>query len=353
MIGVHGIGTYFPAEVRTNAWWPAELVAGWMDARAKRPPPPLAADASAGVRRVAKAMAEQAHDPFQGTRERRVAAASETIADMEEQAARSALARAGTDPSAIDLLLVHTVVPDVLLSNPAAVLHRRLGLGSACLALQADGAAYSFLAQLAVAEAMIVSGRAKVALLVQSCVATRLIDREDPGSVLVGDGAAAVVLGQVSGDRGFLGAVHYTDGRFPNSLVMSVPGGTWMDAGRARMHVADPLQMRDVFLSTADVCKQSVDDLLAKIGLAVSDIGYLCVYQGTAWLRRVVHDYLGIGEVRSVETFSRYGYLSAAMIPVNLAAAEAEGELHDDALVVLTGGGTGMTYGAAALRWGR
>jgi 3-oxoacyl-[acyl-carrier-protein] synthase-3 len=134
---------------------------------------------------------------------------------------------------------------------------------------------------------------------------------------------------------------------------MSVPGGTWFDAGRPRMHVAEPAQLRDVFLATADVCKQSVEAVLATTGHTVADIDFLCVYQGTPWLRGVVHEYLRVGEVKSVETFTQLGYLSAAMIPVNLFVAESEHELGDDDLVVLTGGGTGMTYGAAVLRWGR
>ncbi len=353
MIGILGLGSYFPSEVRTNAWWPPELVAGWMEARAKRRPPPLPDDASEGMRRVVAAMTAQAPDPFQGTRERRVVAPTETVFDMEEQAARTAIARAEIDPRDIDLVLGYTVVPDVLLSNPASVLHRRLGLSNACLTLQADAATYSFLAQLALAEGLIAAGRAKTALLVQSSISTRLIDREDPGSVLCGDGAAAVVVGEVARGRGILGSVHFTDGRFPNSLVMSVPGGTWMDAGRPRLHVADPQQLHDVFLATADVCKTSVDAVLAKLGLAAAEIQFSCVHQGTAWLQRVVNSHSGLGNARSVETFSRYGYLFAAMIPTNLDVAERERQVCDDDLVLLAGGGTGMTYGATLLKWGR
>jgi 3-oxoacyl-[acyl-carrier-protein] synthase III len=40
------------------------------------------------------------------------------------------------------------------------------------------------------------------------------------------------------------------------------------------------------------------------------------------------------------------------MIPAALFEAQQEGELADGDLVVLSGGGTGMTYGAAVLRWG-
>lgn len=352
-IGVLGLGAWFPSAIRTNDWWPAELVERWMAERARRPPPALPADATEGMRRVIAAMASQARDPFQGARERRVIAAEDTLLDLEERAARRALEQAALEPREVDLVLTSTVFPDVLLSNPGAMLHARLGLSPACLVLQVEAAAYGFLAQLAVAEGMLASGRARHALLVQSCAATRFVATEDPGSVLLGDGASALVLGPVSAGRGLVGSVHFTDGRFPRTFVMSVPGGCWFDDGRPLLHVADPVQMRDVFLSTADVCKQSVDAILDRTGHAIGDLDFLCVFQGTPWLRELVHDYVGATAARSVETFTRYGYLSAAMIPTNLHVAVEQGTLRDGDLVVLTGGGTGVTYGATLLRWGR
>lgn len=352
VIGILGVGAYFPSEVRTNAWWPDDVVARWMADR--RPPPTLGDDATEGMHRVVAAMAAQARDPFQGSRERRVAAPDVSVHDLEEKAARIAIERAGIDPAGIDLLLTYSVVPDVLLSNPAALLHHRLGLSRACLALQPEAAAYSFLAQLTLAEAMLASGRARSALLVQSSTATRFAPQEDPGSVLLGDGATAVVLGPVAATRGIEGAVHFADGRYPHGFVMSVPGGRWFDEGRPVMRTKDPAQMREVFLSTADVCKTGVEAVLAKTNHTIEEVDFLCVFQGTPWLREVVHQYIGVGAAtRSTEIFTRFGYMSAAMIPANLYLAEQEGNLRDGDLVVLTGGGSGVAYGATALRWGR
>jgi len=53
-----------------------------------------------------------------------------------------------------------------------------------------------------------------------------------------------------------------------------------------------------------------------------------------------------------VETFTRFGYLFAAILPAGLFCATQERLLHEGDVVVLCGGGTGMTYGATALRWG-
>ncbi len=298
------------------------------------------------------AMAAQALDPFQGTIERRVIPEDMSVYDMEEYAAKEAIERSGVNVNEIDVLLTYTLVPDYWLSNPACTLHDRLGLRRECFAMHTDAATYSFMMQLSLAESLIAAGRARFALLVQSCAATRLIGIEDPGCVLVGDGAAAAVVGPVASERGVIASAHFTDGRYPRSLIAGVPGGRWFE-GRSRMHIGDRDQMYEVFVRTADVCKQGVDAVLDKTETSQSDIDFLCVYQGTPWLGEVVQDYLGLRTARTVETFTRFGYISAAMIPANLYFAEKEGVLGNGDLAILTGGGTGMTYGATLLRWGR
>lgn len=352
-VGILGIGMYLPPEVRRNDWWPESVVASWMEqrkaARSGPPRPPR----TEGEALVMKAMSEQAIDPFQGAVERHVMPAGMSIVDMEEQAARMAIERAGIDPGSIDLVLTHTAMPDELLGNPACAVHHRLGLPKACLTLQADASTYSFLSQLTLARAMIVAGSANHALLIQSCGASRLVDIASPIAPLFGDGATAIVLGPVSNSRGIRSAAHITDGRFPRTLVASVPHACWFDAGRAVLHVGDADQMQEVFLSTADACREGIETALRAANVRSDEIDVFCIHQGTPWLRRVVQTYTGLDGARSVETFAKTGYMFAAILPAGLYVAEREGALATDDLVILTGGGPGMTYGALVLRWGR
>jgi 3-oxoacyl-[acyl-carrier-protein] synthase-3 len=352
-IGILGVGMYVPPDVRGNDWWPAELVERWREQRRTAPrgaPPAVSTD---GGRLVLAALAGQAEDPFGGARQRHVMAAEQSVFEMEERAARDALDRAGVAPAEIDVLLTYTVVPDKLLSNPACILHRRLGLAEKCFSVQIDAATYAFSAQLELAEALVASGRARRALLVQSCAATRLVDKNDPVSAVFGDGATAVVVGRVADGRGLVSSVHYTDGRYPDSLVASPRGRSWYEEGRSTIHIADPAQMQTVLLATVDVIKQSVDAALADAGLTARDVSFVCMHQGTPWLRELVQKYTGLEHARSVETFTRFGYLFAAILPAGLLCAQAEGLLSPGDVVILCGGGTGMTYGATVMRWCR
>src|SRR5437762_10896594 len=108
---------------------------------------------------------------------------------MELAASEEAIARAEVDRGSIDLLLTNTSVPEYLLSSTACLLHHRLGLHRRCFTLQVDAVSNSFQMQLALAERMIAAGRARCALLVQSCSVLRLVDPKAPIAPLFGDAA--------------------------------------------------------------------------------------------------------------------------------------------------------------------
>lgn len=349
--GILAVGGYLPAEVRSNAVWPADRIAAWLAGRSAAPRRDRTG-LTAGEVRVLDAMEHQARDPFLETVERRIAPPELDILDLEARAASSALERAGVSPREVDVLLVHSVVPDYQLANSACGLHARLGCRGECLTLSTEATAYTSLAQLAIAEAMVVAGRARRVLCVQSCLGSRIVEMTDPSSLLLGDGATAFLVGAVAGDRGVLSTSHFTDGASVDGLVMSVPGGRWYDPGTPRVHVANPKHLAAAQLQIADTCARAVDEALATANVSRDEIAALIVYQGTPWLQRVVYEQLGITRLTPYDIFARYGYLSSAMLPAAIWEAEQAGQIADDDLVVLVGGGTGMTYGAAVLRWG-
>jgi len=349
-LGLLGVATYLPEIRRTNDWWPDETVRRWR--QAPRMLPPLQdGEPTPAMARVLAAMARQEFDPFGGVTERRVMPEDMSSVHMEARAAELAIERAGIDRCEIDLLLTHTALPEYLLSSTACVLHHELGLATACFTMQLDASSYSFLAQLTVAEQMIVTGRARYALLVQSSASSRLIDPEDSDSVLHGDGASAVVVGPTSAG-GLLAAAHRTDGTYPRTLVAGVRGGRWYDEGRVVLHRGDPRDTARIFLLTADLAIEAVHAALGEAGVSAAEVDFYAAHQGTPWLRQVTQEAVGIDRARSVDMFSSTGYLFSASIPLVLETAQRRGLLNRDDIVVMNGGGGGVTYGAVVLRWG-
>lgn len=349
-VGILGFGMYLPPQVRTNDFWDPAVVATW---RGPGGGPITPESLTPAGREIVAAMQDAGGDPFQGTLARHVLAPDVPIVELEAAAALSALAHSGTSTSEIDLLLTCTAPVDYQLTNSACALHERLGLPRHCFSLQVDGAQYAFLLQLTLAQSMIQAGHARKALLVQASAASRIADVRSPVSAVFGDGATAFVVGEVSTDRGILGAAHHTDGRLPNTLVASVPGARWFDDGRAVLHLADPSGMRDILLRTVDLTVESIHAALSQARLEPRDVDVLVMHQGMPWLRHLVERHAGLTHTRSVDTYEKTGHLLAAFVPSTLVAAQEAGILADNQVVVIAGGGNGMTYGAIVLRWGR
>jgi 3-oxoacyl-[acyl-carrier-protein] synthase-3 len=349
-IGILGLGMHLPPAVRTNDWWPPEVVAGW-PARRNAGPPPSELTPSAAA--IVAAMRDQAGDPFQGTVVRHVLDEASSLLELEVLAARDALARAAVAADDVDLVLTCSTPTDYQLTNSACALHEALGLPRNAYALQVEGAQHAFLLQLSLARSMILGGEARCALLVQSSAVSRLLEPTNPMSPIFGDGATAAVVGPVSDDHGILATAHRTDGRLPNTLIASVPGKHWYDDGRSVLHMADPAGMRDILLRTVEVSRESILAALAAAGRAPEEVDVFAMHQGMPWLRRLVQEHTGLGRARAVDTFATTAHLFGAFLPSTLVAARDQGILGDGDLVVLAGGGNGMSYGAAVLRWGR
>ncbi len=348
-IGILGLGMDLPPDVRRNDFWAPAVLASSPQSRMQMPTEAL----TPGMAAVVAEMKQLARDPSQGTVERRILADGVSLVDLEVRAARMAIARANTSLDHIDLLLTHRMPTEVQLTNPACELHERLGLPRKCFSLQTEGAQHSFLLQLSIAQAMILAGQAQTALLVQSSGVSRLLDYDDALSLAFGDGATAVVVGRVGGDRGILASTHYTEGASPHTLVASVPGKPWYAEGRSILHLADMPGVANMLLRTVDVSKTSIEDALQLASLRADQVDVFAMHQGMPWLRKLVQAQTGLSHARPIDTFSKTGHLFGAFVPSTLVAAERDGLLGDGDIVVIAGGGNGMTYGASVIRWGR
>ncbi len=158
-----------------------------------------------------------------GIRERHIAAPGELTSDLGLKAAQAALAAAGLDAQAIDLIVLATATPDN--TFPASAVSIQAGLGithGAAFDLQA--VCSGFVYALAVADGLLRGGSFKRALVIGAETFSRILDWTDRTTcVLFGDGAGAVVLEaqpQAGGnkDRGVLTTHLRSDGRYKTKL---------------------------------------------------------------------------------------------------------------------------------------
>jgi 3-oxoacyl-[acyl-carrier-protein] synthase-3 len=268
-----------------------------------------------------------------------VAAPDAQLADLAAGAARTALARAGLTPASVDLVLVATSSPDDTLPNTAPIVAERIGAAGAA-AIDVGAACNGWVSALALAAAMLESGRATTALVIGAEIMTRLLDPDDRRTAaLFGDGAGAVVM-RAGGARGRIGPVVMgADGSGADTIVVPRESGTIRMEGHDTFKQA-VRRLCDVTLAA-----------LAAAGRTREEIDLFVYHQANQRILRAVGERLGLPDDRVVDVISHYGNTSAASIPIALAEAEADGRLVDGSRVLVAAFGAGFTWGAGVIQW--
>ena len=132
---------------------------------------------------------------------RHIAGDDEAASDLGAEAAKVALARSGTDPESIDMVLVATASSDYVgFPSTACIVQDMIGARNAA-AMDIGVGCTGFVYGLETAKGFIASGAAERVLLIGSEVLTRIVDWTDRSTcVLFGDGAGAAVISP-SGQR--------------------------------------------------------------------------------------------------------------------------------------------------------
>jgi 3-oxoacyl-[acyl-carrier-protein] synthase III len=287
-----------------------------------------------------------------GIRERRIAAPGQALSDFSRPAIQEALAAAGLEASAIDLLIVATVTPDMAFPSTGAILADELGMPDAA-AYDLSAGCTGFMYALAQGYGMMAGGLAQRALVVGGDVLSTIMDWTDRSTcVLFGDGAGAVVLEQVD-TGGFLGFELGADGSGGPELYMPA-GGSRMPASPETVAQAQhfaKMNGREVFKFATRVLVSSAEAILAKTGHSIDEVDVYIPHQANVRIIDHAVRKLDISPDKVVVNVDRYGNTSSGSIPLALAQAQAEGRLHDGDLVLMTGMGAGLTWGSALMEW--
>ncbi|MER5886591.1 beta-ketoacyl-ACP synthase 3 [Streptomyces sp. NPDC001941] len=326
--GVLGTGSYLPERVVTNAVVGARagVSAEWIERKT-------------------------------GVVERRYAAEHEAASDLAVEAAVRALADAGAHARDLDWIVVATSTPDHPQPATAALVQHRIGARGAA-AFDVNAVCAGFVAALHTCSRLLAGPGAGggLGLVVGTEVYSRILDLTDRRTApLFGDGAGAVVIGPVRGDRGFIGTSLRTDGHL-NDLIGVTAGGSRMPASEKSVIRGDHffrMQGRGVREYVERELPVAVAASLEEFGVAAADVAHFVPHQANGEMLRAVAGQLGLGTARIHLPVVRHGNTGAASIPLALDHARRSGVPLDDEVVLLAGFGGGMTLGTTLLRWGR
>lgn len=290
------------------------------------------------------AMSKYLADPFRGCVERRWLAPGDKAIDLEEPAARQALAAAGLDVGDVDLLICSSFFPDQFDVGNASFLAKRLGV--TCPAWNLESACASSLVALETASALVHGGVHRRVLCVTSCTYSRISPPHDTLSWGNGDGAAAFLVERCETPHGLV-AFHSMSTNVTCGAIYSVftedrvEMRTTEEAGRLLRDTAEP------FL------RECVDGALAKAELAIEDIDVFVCNTPTAWYTAFCADALGIPMHKTVDAHARVANVGPVLMPANLLQAVRSGQLREGATALLYAVGSVSNATAAIVRFPR
>ena len=287
-----------------------------------------------------------------GIRFRRISDPGTNNSDLALAASRKALADAGVRPEDLDLILIGTCSPDMVIPSTACFLQMKLGASNA-FAMDVIAACSGFLYGLSVADAFIRSGRAKKALVVGSEVLSPLLDYTDRSTcILFGDGAGAAVLTECPEGDGILSCHMQSDGNLWELIQIPGPGTVnplTPDMISQKLHC---LRMtgNETFKHAVTKMGDVAMKVLADAGYGVDDLALVVPHQANLRIISAVGKRLGVTAEKVFVNVDKYGNTSAASIPLALAEAKAQNRIASGDLVLLVAFGSGLTWGAVLMR---
>ena len=271
-----------------------------------------------------------------GIRRRHIAGEKETVAFMAGEAAKAALQNAKVNGSAVELILAATMSAEEAMPGVAARVQQTIGAKGAA-SFDINSACTGFLAALNTAQTYIEAGIYKTVLVVGAEKLSSLVDWNDRNScILFGEGAGAVVL--KADPEGLYLQVSHSEGEKGQALTAPKNGFLQMD-GRA------------VFEFAVSRVPEVIREVLKKAGIEKEEVDFYLLHQANRRIISAAVKRLGLEEERFPMNMEEYGNTSAASIPILLYEENRRGKLKKDSLLVLSGFGGGLTYGASLLRW--
>ncbi|KND26600.1 3-oxoacyl-ACP synthase III family protein [Streptomyces acidiscabies] len=290
-----------------------------------------------------------------GIQHRRYAAPGVTTSELAAQAVQNLFADSPRTLDEVGLTILATSTPDQPQPSTAVRLHNLLRVRTTAPAFDLNAVCAGFVYALSIADAMLSRDAGSgTALVVGVDIYSTIMDRSDRRTVaLFGDGAGAVLLGEVPDGYGIHATSLIADGD-SEELVEVVAGGTREradDASRAAGRHLFRMRGRPVRDYALHSIPKAIDDVLGASGYTADDIDRFIVHQGNSRLVEAVAAQLGVDMARVPLSAPHFGNTGAAALPLTLCHSHRQRPLERGERIVFAAVGGGMTAGAVLLTW--
>ena len=267
------------------------------------------------------------------------------------EAVKDLMQKKDLNPEEIDLVLVATATPDMLVASTAAYVASEIGAVNA-FAYDLLAACSSFLYGMSTAASYIESGRYKKVLLIGADKMSSIIDYTDRATCIIfGDGAGAALFEPNEEGLGLQDEYLRSDGNGREFLKMEA-GGSILPASHEtvekRLHYA-----RQDGKSVFKFAVSNMADVSAKImernNLTHADVQWLVPHQANKRIIDATAKRMGLEDSKVMMNIHRYGNTTSATLPLLLHDYEKQLKKGDNLVFAAFGGG--FTWGSIYLKW--
>jgi len=266
-------------------------------------------------------------------------------------AAKDLIEKQQLDPQTIDLVLVATATPDLLVASTAAYVASEIGATNA-FSYYLQAACSSFLYGMSTAAAYIEAGRYKKVLLIGADKMSSIIDYEDRATCIIfGDGAGAALFEPNKEGFGLQDEFLRSDGIGRNFLKMEA-GGSLLPATIETVKNKQHHVYQDgkaVFKFAVSNMADSAAKIMERNKLSNDDIDWLVPHQANSRIIYAIANRMDLDKSKVMNNIAKYGNTTSATLPLLL--ADYEHKLKKGDKLVFAAFGGGFTWGSIYLTW--
>jgi 3-oxoacyl-[acyl-carrier-protein] synthase-3 len=267
------------------------------------------------------------------------------------EAAKDLLKKGNIDPLEIDLVIMATATPDMLVASTGVYVASQLGATNA-FAYDLQAACSSFLFGMSTAAAYIESGRYKKVLLIGADKMSSIIDYTDRATCIIfGDGAGAVLFEPNHEGLGLQDEVLRSDGIGRDFLKMEA-GGSILPPSQETVEA----KQHFVFQDGKQVYKYAVtgmadvsEKIMQRNNLTHDDVNWLVAHQANRRIIDATSSRMGVDDSKVLINIEKYGNTTSATLPLLLFDFEKKLKKGDNIIFAAFGGG--FTWGSIYLKW--
>jgi len=294
-----------------------------------------------------------------GVEQRYIVQDGQTALDLAFGACQKLLSKNQNAKEKIDGIIFCTQSQDHIIPFNASILHKLLDLAEGVFAFDLNLACSGYIYGLALARGLIFSGTAKNILLVTADTYSKYINKKDRSvRMLFGDAAAVSWVNLSESSQGIVDISCSTSGKYYDKFI--IPAGacrrpksaeTSLDQtdrnGNLRNLENINMDGMGILAFVNSRVPKQIQQLLSRNKLGIDDIDLFVFHQASKLVLDSLQRLLKIRTEKNYRNIRQIGNTVSASIPIALKQAQEEGKVSCGDKVLLSGFGSGLSWGTA------